>query len=332
MAGAKAKMHIKFSTWQVPAGVECTTLWPPLFEELKKRSNGRITVTMYPGGALGKGPEHYDIAAKGLSDIGYFVSTWTPGRFPLSDVVSFAIWVDGKDIAADLGKPVVDRILYREFTDVKLLQFNGCIQSFLWTRKPVRTIEDLKGLRIRTPGGMQTRYIKALGIAVVFMPLSDVYMALETGTIDGVVTCPPCLIGFKLYEVAKYAVHATFGCVGEGIVMNKKSWKNTPDDLKSIIEEVFANPYKLTGALNRKAYAGMMKKIADEGIVPYKLPPKEADRWWSRFQQVTRDWVADLEKKGLPAKETVMIYYEESEKRGLECVAIPPEWKAEWKK
>ena len=80
-AGAEdkeSKMHIKFSTWHPPMSREVRTVWKPMLEELKKRSNGRITYTLYAGGALGKGPEHYDIVKNGLSDMGYFTATWTP--------------------------------------------------------------------------------------------------------------------------------------------------------------------------------------------------------------------------------------------------------------
>lgn len=101
-----------------------------------------------------------------------------------------ASWVDGKDLAANIGNQVYEKALQEEFKGVKVLELNGCIQSFLWTTKPVHTLEDLKGLKIRTPGGMQTGYIKSLGAQPVFMPLGDVYLAMETGTIDGLVTCP----------------------------------------------------------------------------------------------------------------------------------------------
>ncbi|MFP3928230.1 MAG: hypothetical protein ACLFUP_04935, partial [Desulfobacteraceae bacterium] len=164
---AESKMKLKFSTWHPPAGREVKTVWTPMLEELKERSNGRIDYTMYAGGALGKGPEHYDIVAKGMSDMGYFTATWTPGRFPLSDVLSLAAWVDGKDVATDIGNEMYERILHEEFQGVKMIELNGCIQAFLWTTKPVRSVEDCKGLRIRSPGGHQTNYIKALGMEPV---------------------------------------------------------------------------------------------------------------------------------------------------------------------
>jgi TRAP-type C4-dicarboxylate transport system substrate-binding protein len=325
-AQSESKIHLKFSTWHPPASREVKTVWIPMLEELKKRSNGRITYTMYAGGALGKGPEHFDIVKKGLSDMGYFTATWTPGRFPLTDVLSMAAWVDGKDLACNIGNEMYHKILEKEFKDVKVLELNGCIQSFVWTTKPVHTVEDLKGLKIRSPGGMQTLYIKALGAEPVFMPLGDVYMAMDTGTIDGLVTCPPLVLAFKLYEVAKYGVKATFGCVSEGVVMNKKVWDKTPPDLQKIIMDVVGNPFATTHGLDKKTYAEMIKEITAKGVKIYDLPDKEEAKWFKAMQGATRDWVADLAKKGLPAKEAVLMYNKIAESQGTKAVAVPPEW------
>jgi TRAP-type C4-dicarboxylate transport system substrate-binding protein len=308
-------------------GYEVKTVWEPMLEELKKRSKDRINYMMFAGSALGKGPEHFDIVSKGLSDMGYFTATWTPGRFPLTDVLSLAAWVDGKDIATDIGNAMYKRVLHQEFPDVKMIELNGCIQAFIWTKKPVRTLKDVKGLKIRTPGGHQTQYIKALGAEPIFMALGDVYMAMETGTIDGIVTCPPLLLSFKLHEVAKYGVIATFGCVSEGVIMNQESWKKTPDALKPVIEEVCHNPFRTTGGLTREVYKKMMKEITDKKVELYNLPAEEAERWYDRFREVTRRWVADLEGKGLKAREVVKMYNEECEKRGVKVVAFPPEWR-----
>jgi len=219
---AHSQTHLRFSTWHPPLSREVKTVWEPMLEEMKKRSQGKITSTLYAGAALGKGTEHYDIAAKGLSDMGYFTATWTPGRFPLSDVLSLAVWVEGKDVGTDIGNAMYERILHREFKGVKVIELNGCIQSFLWTKKPVHSLADIKGLKIRSPGGHQTHYIKALGAEPVFIPLGDVYMAIETGTVDGLVTCPPLILAYKLHEVAKYGVGSIFGGVTEVVVMYEK--------------------------------------------------------------------------------------------------------------
>ncbi|MCB2185345.1 MAG: TRAP transporter substrate-binding protein [Deltaproteobacteria bacterium] len=328
-AEEKSTMHIRFSTWHPPASREVKTVWIPMLEELKKRSNGRITYTLYAGGALGPGPEHFDIVKKGLSDMGYFTATWTPGRFPLADTLSMATWVDGKDVSTKIGNELYhdDAAIQKEFEGVKVLELNGCIQAFIWTKKPVHSMADLKGMKIRSPGGLQTNYIKALGAEPVFMPLGEVYMAMETGTIDGIVTCSPLVLAFKLYEVAKYGVVATFGCVTEGVVMNQKSWDNTPEDLKPIIMEVVGNPYATTGGLTQKTYGEMIQAIKDKGVTLYELPKAEQEAWFKKFQAETQKWVKGLEDKGLAAKDTVVLYDKISEKNGIACAAFPDEWK-----
>ena len=324
---ASGETHVKFTTWHPPLSREVKTVWEPMLEEMKKRSGGKMTFAMYAGGALGKGTEHFDIVANGLSDMGYFTATWTPGRFPLSDVLSLAVWVDGKDLATDIGNAMYKRILYQEFKNVKMIELNGCIQSFLWTKRPVHSLTDVKGLKVRSPGGHQTHYIKALGAEPVFMPLGDVYMAIERGTVDGLVTCPPLILAYKLHEVTKYGLVTTFGCVTEGVVMNQESWKKMPEDQKRMIEAVGHNPFRTTGGLTREVYKMMMKEIVDKGVKLNTPPPKEAERWFDQFREVTREWVLDLEKKGLPAKKVVEMYNEECEKRSVRCVAFPPEWK-----
>lgn len=319
--------NIKFSTWHPPVGKEVKTVWAPMLEELKKRSGGKMDYRMYAGAALGKGPEHFDIVAKGLSDLGYFTATWTPGRFPLTDVLSLAVWIDGKDVAADIGNAVYNRALKDEFKNVKVLELNGCIQSFIWSKRPISRMADLKGMKLRSPGGHQTHYIKSLGAEPVFIPLGDVYMAMEIGTVDGIVTCPPLIQGYKLYEVAKHATVLTFGCVSEGMVMNMGYWKRLPQDQKKLVEQVCTNPFKVTGGLNQDAYKVIMKEIAGQGVRFIDLPRAEADQWYVKFQDVTRAWVKDLEAKGLPARKTIAIMNEECEKRNVKLVACPPEFK-----
>jgi len=325
-AQSQSSMHIKFSTWHPPMSREVKTVWIPMLEELKKRSGGRITYTMYAGGALGKGPEHYDIVAKGLSDMGYFTATWTPGRFPVSDVLSLAATTDGKDVSTDVGNALYEKHLKNEFPGVKMIELNGCIQAFLWTTKPIRSLDDVKGLRIRSPGGHQTNYIKALGAEPVFMPLGDVYLSMQTGTIDGLVTCPPLVLAFKLFEVAKQGTLATFGCVTEGVIMNQKSWDSAPDDLKPIIMEVCHNPFRTTGGLNRDVYKTMMKEIADKGVELYQMPQDQQAQWFKLFQEETKKWVSELEAKGLSAKEAVMLFNEETHKHDVSAAAFPAEW------
>jgi TRAP-type C4-dicarboxylate transport system substrate-binding protein len=174
---------------------------------------------------------------------------------------------------------------------------------------------------------MQTNCLKALGAEPVFMPMDQVYLSLENGSVDGVVTCPTNFLSYSLYEVANYATLATFGCVSEGLFMNKDSWNRTPEDLKPVIMEICHNPYRTTKGLNESDYTRMIDQLAESGVVIYDLPPEEAERWYSRFQDASRQWAEDMEAKGLPGKEAIKIFNEECKERGIRCVAFPEDWR-----
>jgi len=319
---------LRFSTWHPPLSRETVTVWTPMLEEIRRRSGGALDYRLYAGGALGKAPAHFDIVRDGLSDMGYFTATFTPGRFPLTDVLSLAAWVDGKDLAVDIGRAVYERVLREEFREVHVIELNGCIQSFLWTRRPVGRMEDLRGMKIRTPGGHQSHYIRALGGEPVFMPPGDVYLALESGTIDGIVTCPPVILAFKLHEVLRHGLVTTFGCVSEGVVVNRRFWSRLDESRRRVIEEVAANPFRTTGGLTRSEYPRMLAEIERAGVRTAELPRAEAERWFERFQEVTRRWAEELEGKGLPARRAVTVMDEECGRRGVRVVACPPELRA----
>jgi len=277
---------------------------------------------MYAGGALGKGPDHYDIVKTGLSDMGYATLTWTPGRFPLSDVLSSPIVCPAKYKGAEAGMAMHDKMLSREFTDVKVLHINNCVMAHLWTTKKVEKMEDLKGMKIRSPGGLQTKAIEALGAAPIFMPLGEVYLSMETGVIDGVVTCPALVKAFKLYEVAKFGVPVSFGCVAEGLFVNQKFWDKVPEDLKPIIEEVGRDAYKIAGIFDEEWYDQSMAEFGKSMTIT-KLSPEEEARWNAKFGDMLKVWADGLEAKDLPAKQALVMFKDELKKLNVDFAACP---------
>ena len=322
--GFTSKKHmIKFHTMHSSVNEEAKTILIPSLELMKKLSKGELDYTFYGSLSLGSFAECYDVIRTGLVDMGYFPATYTPGRFPLSDVLSMAVDTRGKDISTKLGMQMFERILYQEYKDVKLLSLWGCIQSNLWTLKPIRSLKDLKNLRIRVPGGMQTRYIKELGAEPVFMSIMDVPLALQTGLIDGVITCPTWILAIHLDKILKYRVSLSFGCVTEGIAMNKKYWNSLSKDLQNIIVEVWKNPFKKQKGMTEIKFNMMLKKIKESGVQTLKLSKDEKDRWYKKFRITAIKWAEELEKKGLPAKEVLTIYREECEKLGIEHNALP---------
>lgn len=316
------RIHIRFSTWHVAAGADVQKLWIPMLEEMKQRSEGRITWSMFAGGALGRGPEHFDIVRTGLADMGYATLTWTPGRFPLSDVLSAPITSPAKWKGVEAGMGMYERILKSEFADVQALHINSCVMAHLWTRKPVTSLEDLKGLKIRSPGGLQTRAIEALGATPVFLPLGDVYLSIETGVIDGVVTCPALILAFKLHEVARYSVPVSLGCVAEGLFVNLRFWNRVPADLQAIIADVGRNAYKIAGLFDETWYDQVMAEIG-QSVTLNHLAPEEQERWNAAFKAMLVTWAEELEARGLPAREALVTFREELARVNVAFDACP---------
>lgn len=322
MTFAKDTYNIRFSTWHVPAGADVQKLWIPMLEEMKKRSDGRLTYTMYAGGALGKGQDHYDIVKTGLSDMGYATLSWTPGRFPLTDVLSSPVVCPSKSKAAVAGMAMYKKILNPEFKGIKVLHINNCVMAHLWTTKKVKSLEDLKGMKIRSPGGLQTRAIEALGATPVFMPLGDVYLSMETGVIDGVVTCPALVNAFKLYEVAKYGVPTSFGCVSEGLFVDEAFFNKLPDDLKAIVEDVGANAYQIAGIFDEHWYDSTMEGIG-KNVEVEALSTEEQGRWNKALSAMLLAWAEELEGKGLMAKKALLDFKTELNKVGVAFNSCP---------
>jgi TRAP-type C4-dicarboxylate transport system substrate-binding protein len=178
--------------------------------------------------------------------------------------------------------------------------------------KPIRRLEDLKGLKIRALGGVVPVF-KALGATPVAIPLPEVYEALQRGTIDGFTGVPYHLVAaFKFYEVTKYILNIGAGIYTAGsLYMNLDVWNKLPDDIKTIITrlidempEVFA---KICGEQWKKTTDTLLAAKAEV----YSLPPEEMLRWKTQVVPGIYDnWVKDMEAKGLPGRETLNKYHE----------------------
>lgn len=180
----------------------------------------------------------------------------------------------------------------------------------------------MKGMKIRSPGGLQTKALEALGATPVFMPLGDVYLSMETGVIDGVVTCPALVKAFKLYEVTKYGVPTSFGCVSEGLFTNQKFWNKVPEDLKPIIEDVGRNAYKIAGVFDEHWYNETMTGF-ENTIEIEKLSGDVQASWDKNLTEMLVKWAEELEAKGLMAKKALLLFKDEQAKLGVAFKSCP---------
>lgn len=268
-------------------------------KELEERTGGRIKTSYLGGGSLLKPPGMYRGIELGVADMGFAHVEYTPGRFPVTEVCDMPLGYPNAWVANHVVNDFYNKYKPKEWNKVKVLWMHSSPANVMISTKPIRKLEELKGLTIRAPGRVGDT-VKALGGSPVPMPIMEVYDGLAKGVIDGVNIPFETLRTFRFAEVAKYTT-ATWK-VGNlytfYVIMNKKSYEKLTPDLKEIFD-ILCGEYKERMALmwNEIDFDG--KDFAKEkGVEIIELPPEELARWVSVANTVIEGYIKDMVSKG----------------------------------
>lgn len=294
-----------------------TTLYitEPWAESMEKATNGRLKFILYPSNTLFPAVETMNAIETGVTDFGWSPISYMPGRFPLLEVMFLPFLASRTDsetytrIANELYETVPE--IQQEFSSVKLLYLCGLEPYCVCTsRKSVRTLEDLKGLKIRVPGRVASQAVECLGATPVNIPLPDVYDAAAKGVIDGALLSTDMIIAFALHQVFPYVTRAPLWASTEFWAMNKNRWESFTKDIQEQIMSVNGMVAALYESKTRygqefqEQFEDMQEK--DGKIITwYTLPPEEVLRWKEKTFPVWDEWIAEVEGKGLPAKKVL---------------------------
>ena len=279
----------------------------PFKKELEDKSKGRIKVAIHPGGALAAAPAHYENVVAGAFDIGWTLQGYTPGRFPLSGIVELPFLWSSAQEATRVFWQMFEELspLQNEYRDVKVLAtWTHDLGQLYTSSKPVRTLEDVRGLKIRAPGPVQVSMLRALGAVPVTMPAGEMYDALERGVIDGLVTGLSAIKGYRLEQLVRHATLNNSYVAAMIVAMNQQSYKKLSAEDRALLDSLTGKRMAMLGAKNYddEADDGMEAlKKAKANI--YQLPPAEMEKWKQATAQVSREWVKEMESKGRPGKQ-----------------------------
>jgi len=275
-------------------------------KEIEKRTNGRIKITVHTGGTLTPADKCYDGVVKGISDIGFSVLAYTRGRFPLSEAADLPLGSRSGYASTKLINDFYNQFKPKEFDDVKVMYFHGHGPALYHTKKAVRKLEDLKGMKIRCTG-LATRIVTLLGGTPVAMPMPETYDSLSRGIVEGTLNPQEALQGFKFGEVVKFTTesYGTANSSGFFIVMNKDKWNALPAEIQKTIEQVNEEWIEKTGRLwdeIDKAGRDFTLKLGNE-IIP--LSKEENERWAKAIKPVLDEYVTNMKTKSLPGEEAL---------------------------
>ncbi len=263
-------------------------------KEIEKRTENKIQISIFAGGTLTKAPQCYSGTVEGISDLGFSLFAYTRGRFPVMAAVDLPMGYPNGKVASRVAQEFAKTFNPKELSDVKVLYLHAHGPGLLHTKKPVKTLEDLKGMKIRATG-LSSKIVEALGGVPVAMPQGGTYEALKKGVVEGTFGPMEVLKGWKQAEVIKY----TTECYSVGytttffIVMNLDKWNALPDNIKKVFDEVsdkytdvHGNVWDSTDQEGRT----YTQSLGNE-IIP--LSDEESARWRKAAEPVINDYIAN---------------------------------------
>ena len=272
-------------------------------KEIGERTNGKVKITYFPGGALLKGPQMYDGILKGITDIGTSCFAYTRGRFPVMEAIDLPLGYPSGRVATLIINDFYKEFQPKELAEVKVLYLHAHGPGLLHSKKPVYRLEDLKGMKVRSTGFF-AKVCKALGAAPVAMSMGETYEALQKGVVEATVSPIEALKGWKQAEVIKYTTESySIGyTTGFYVMMNKKKWNSLPKDVQKVFNEVstewiakHAEAWDVIDVEGRKYTLSLGNKI-----IP--LAKEESARWAKAVKPVIDEWIRSAEGKGFPGK------------------------------
>jgi TRAP-type C4-dicarboxylate transport system substrate-binding protein len=287
----------------------------PWIKQVEQATNGRVKIQIYPSQTLVKGPDIWQAVRSGVVDMGWCFQGYWPEQTPLSDVITLPS-LPFK--TAEKGSEILWR-LYEKFPAIRK-EYGDVVPLMLWTshpyflitrKKQVKTLEDLKGMKIRVTGGPPTEQMKALGAVPTLIPMADNYMALDKGVIDGMATPWEPIEAFRLYEVVKYYTEVPLSAVYFSMCMNKTKWESLPKDVRDQIMSVSGLPGSKFWGKNffDSSEQGVVEKVkaSKHEMIRYVPPPEEKTRWLKMTgEPIWEEWVKKMEAKGRPEAREIL--------------------------
>jgi TRAP-type C4-dicarboxylate transport system substrate-binding protein len=304
-AAAQEKFEVKVAEFVGPQ--HFMTKWLVQWgEKLEIASNGRLVFKHFPGAQMAPAPAHYDLARSGQADVSWFLHGGTPGRFPLTELISLPYMAGSAEIGT---KTLNDAELRSKYLDAEhrgvhvLLLLTHQPGNVHTIKKPIRTIEDFRGLRIRFAAPTIRDFVAALGGTPVGVPPPDQLEMLQKGTLDGVfIDYGGAGVAFKMGGTLKYSTEMYSYVSSFGVAMNPDFYNKLPADLRRLVDESTRGVEKEVGAGWDALDAIGKKLLVEGGDEPIKLSPQEDARFRGIGGQVIEAKLKELEDKKLPAR------------------------------
>ncbi len=304
--GAASKdrpIELSYSIFFPDVHIQCQTAkaWA---EEIGKRTDGRVKITIHPGGTLTAADKCYKGVVDGISDIGMSCFAYTRGSFPLLEGLDLPVGYPDGMTATKIATELAMKYQPKEISDVHLLLVHAHGPGILASKKAVRTLDDMKGLRVRATG-LSTKIVEALGGNPVAMPQGDTYEALQKGVVEATLCPIETLKGWKQGEAINFVTDSSHigYTTAMFVAMNRRAWDRLPPDIQKVFTETSREWVARHGAAWDKADEdgrAFLKELNRE-IIP--LSPEQKAEWKNRVQPILDDYLKAARERDLPGEQ-----------------------------
>jgi TRAP-type mannitol/chloroaromatic compound transport system substrate-binding protein len=273
--------------WRVQASEPATSPWfdPTLLflkDAVETMSKGRLKLQLFPAPEPVSPFDIFDAVSTGVIDAGSTTGGYYLGKVPAlafdSPSYSLRSQREGEIYFYLKGGVEMMRKIYAEHNIHYVGPAGTGTGTALWSNTPINTLDDMKGLKIRTYGLMGD-HLALLGAEIVSLPGGEIYTALATGTIDGATfgNVNLAMQAHSLHEVSKYVLLPYIQGVYSGcMIVNMDSWNKLPDDLKKIYEVAMRAAYQLEcWEEHDRDVAALLKAKSEWGIKTTQLPDED---------------------------------------------------------
>ena len=271
--------------------------------EVEKRTNGAVEIKTFPGSTLLDAKNMMDGVIAGQADIGCLCMAYQPGRFMLTNALALPVGFPDATVASLALWDIYSKYKPKAFEKVKVLTMFTCAPANIYAKKPLNTLEDLKGLELRASGGV-AEYLKALGATPVGMPQSEAPEALQKGVVKGAASSLETLMDFKYAELCKYVMMVNGPVYPFSVVMNLDKWNSLPQDVKDVMDGLSVEQAFWTG--------NYMDKHVDESVAWSKknhnieiteLSAETLAELEKLVSPITEKWISTAKEKGINTAE-----------------------------
>jgi TRAP-type C4-dicarboxylate transport system substrate-binding protein len=300
----QAKIKLTFNNYLPPTHIG-SKLSEAFCKEIEKRTHGEVEITHYAGGQLLKGPEVFEGVVNGIADMGFSNLAYTRGRFPEMEMCDLPLGMPSGWVSTYVVNKFYRKYKPKGFDKVKVLYFAGSGPNLIsTTRKPIRTLADLKGQTLRATGRV-AEVAEALGATSRPISIGETYEAVKRHVISGVMLPLETMKSFRLGELLKYctADWQVGNIYTFYAVMNKHKWDSLPANIKKVFEEVSQayieksavgwNQVDLTGAKFFESKGGHFIPLSDA----------EAAQWNQAVKPLIDTYIRETSKLGVSAAE-----------------------------